>query len=80
MLLALDGADSITFTRLQEIVDTNYGNLSLHARRLEQFGFIRIAKSFVARVPRTEYQLTPEGRRALQAYLAQHPAGAVGRA
>jgi len=72
MLMALSGSDSLPFTRLQEIVATNYGNLSLHARRLEGFGYIVIQKMFVDRVPRTEYRLTDEGRRALRAYLTDH--------
>jgi DNA-binding MarR family transcriptional regulator len=72
MLMALSSSDSLPFTRLQEIVATNYGNLSLHARRLEGFGYIVIDKMFVDRVPRTEYRLTDEGRRALRAYLNDH--------
>jgi DNA-binding MarR family transcriptional regulator len=76
MMMALSGADSLPFTRLQEIVATNYGNLSLHARRLEGFGYIVIEKMFVDRMPRTEYRLTEEGRGALRAYLSAHSQGA----
>ena len=63
----------MSFRELQEIVATNYGNLSLHARRLESFGYVRIEKHFVDRLPRTDYHLTAEGRSALDAYLAAHP-------
>ena len=73
MLLTLEGVESMTFSRLQEVVSTNYGNLSLHARKLERFGYIRIEKSFVDRIPRTEYRLTSEGRQALRLYLDEHP-------
>jgi len=73
MLKTLAAVDTMSFTRLQEIVSTNYGNLSLHARRLEGFGYITIEKTFVARMPRTEYRLTTEGRRALRTYLSAHP-------
>jgi len=52
MLKTLAAVDTMSFTRLQEIVSTNYGNLSLHARRLEGFGYITIEKTFVARMPR----------------------------
>jgi DNA-binding HxlR family transcriptional regulator len=70
MMMALSAAPSLSFIRLQEIVSTNYGNLSLHGRRLERFGYIEVEKTFVDRIPRTEYRLTSEGRRALGAYLA----------
>jgi DNA-binding MarR family transcriptional regulator len=70
MLLALSGTESMTFTRLRDIVSTNYGNLSLHARRLESFGYIKIEKTFVHRIPRTVYYLTASGRSALRLFLA----------
>lgn len=73
ILMILAGAESMSFRDFQEIVATNYGNLSLHARRLEGFGYVRIQKHFVDRVPRTVYSLTAEGRRALETYLAAHP-------
>jgi predicted transcriptional regulator len=69
MLQVLADVESMSFTRLQQIVETNYGNLSLHGRRLEGFGYIAIEKSFVARLPRTDYRITDEGRTALRAYL-----------
>ncbi len=66
---ALAGAESLSFNELKDLLDITDGNLSVHARRLEEAGFISCEKSFVDRVPRTEYQLTPAGRRALDEYL-----------
>jgi DNA-binding MarR family transcriptional regulator len=66
---ALAGADSLSFTELKGLLDITDGNLSVHARRLEEAGFIACDKSFVDRMPRTEYRLTPAGRRALDDYL-----------
>ena len=66
---ALAGAQALSFNELKNLLDITDGNLSVHARRLEEAGFIRCNKSFVDRVPHTEYQLTPEGRRALDEYL-----------
>jgi DNA-binding MarR family transcriptional regulator len=66
---ALAGAESLTFNELKDLLDITDGNLSVHARRLEEAGFISCEKSFVDRVPRTEYQLTAAGRRALDEYL-----------
>ncbi len=66
---ALAGAPSLSFTELKELLDITDGNLSVHARRLEEAGFITCEKSFVDRVPRTEFQLTPAGRTALDLYL-----------
>jgi DNA-binding MarR family transcriptional regulator len=66
---ALAGAPSLSFNELKNLLDITDGNLSVHARRLEEAGFIACEKSFVDRVPRTEYQLTPAGRKALDEYL-----------
>jgi DNA-binding HxlR family transcriptional regulator len=66
---ALAGAESLSFNELKELLHITDGNLSVHARRLEEAGFITCEKSFVDRVPRTEYQLTIAGRRALDEYL-----------
>ena len=66
---ALAGAPSLTFNELKTLLDTSDGNLSVHARRLEEAGFIACDKTFVERVPRTEYRLTAAGRRALDAYI-----------
>lgn len=69
ILSALASGQSLSFNELKELLDTTDGNLSVHARRLEEAGFIACEKSFVGRVPRTEYELTAAGRRALDAYL-----------
>lgn len=66
---ALAGARSLSFNELKTLLDITDGNLSVHARRLEEAGFITCEKSFVERMPRTEYQITPAGRRALDEYL-----------
>lgn len=66
---ALAGAPSLTFNELKALLEITDGNLSVHARRLEEAGFVACEKSFVERVPRTEYRLTPAGRKALDAYL-----------
>jgi DNA-binding HxlR family transcriptional regulator len=66
---ALAGADALSFNELKELLDITDGNLSVHARRLEEAGFVACEKSFVDRVPRTEYRLTAAGRSALDQYL-----------
>ena len=60
---------SLTFNELKEFLSVTDGNLSVHARKLEDAGYIACAKSFAGRVPRTEYRLTSQGRRALEKYL-----------
>lgn len=66
---ALAVNDSLSFNELKKALDTTDGNLSVHARRLEEADYIECVKSFVGRVPKTEYRLTPAGRRALERYL-----------
>ena len=66
---ALAAADALTFNELKELLDITDGNLSVHARRLEEAGFVDCEKSFVERVPRTLYRLTAAGRSALDDYL-----------
>ncbi len=66
---ALAVQESLTFNELKERLDTSDGNLSVHARRLEEAGYVEIRKSFEGRIPRTEYRLTETGRGALQRYL-----------
>ena len=66
---ALAGADSLSFNDLKNLLDITDGNLSVHARRLEEAGFVTCEKSFVDRMRHTEYQLTEAGRRALDEYL-----------
>ncbi|HKJ02635.1 MAG TPA: transcriptional regulator [Longimicrobiales bacterium] len=65
--LAVNG--TLPFTELRDLLGTTDGNLSAHARRLEDAGYVLCHKSFEGRTPRTEYALTARGRRALQAYL-----------
>jgi DNA-binding HxlR family transcriptional regulator len=60
---------SLSFNELKRLLDTTDGNLSVHARKLEDAGYISCTKSFEGRVPRTEYRLSPVGRLALQRYL-----------
>ena len=67
---ALAVNDSLTFTELRRILGTSDGNLSVHARKLEEGGYVTCTKSFEGRVPKTEYRLADEGRRALEDYLA----------
>ncbi len=66
---ALAVEESLTFNELKERLDTSDGNLSVHARRLEEAGYIEIRKSFEGRIPLTEYRLTRTGRHALKGYL-----------
>ncbi|MDQ3347770.1 MAG: transcriptional regulator [Acidobacteriota bacterium] len=66
---ALASAQSLSFNELKDQLDITDGNLSVHARRLEEAGFVACEKSFVDRVPHTEYQLTASGRKALHQYL-----------
>lgn len=60
---------SLTFNDLKQLLDTTDGNLSVHARKLEEAEYIQCTKSFEGRVPRTEYRITTAGRRALERYL-----------
>ena len=69
ILSALSVNDSLTFNDLKKLLDTTDGNLSVHARKLEEAGYIGCAKSFEGRMPRTDYRLTAAGKRALERYL-----------
>ncbi|MGQ0537928.1 MAG: winged helix-turn-helix domain-containing protein [Gemmatimonadaceae bacterium] len=60
---------SLSFNELKALMGTTDGNLSVHARKLEEARYITCTKSFAGRVPKTDYQLTPLGRRALESYL-----------
>lgn len=66
---ALAANDSLSFSDLKKLLDTTDGNLSIHARKLEDAGYIECEKHFEGRVPRTQYRLTPQGRAALDKYL-----------
>jgi DNA-binding MarR family transcriptional regulator len=68
---ALAVNDSLTFADLKRALQTSDGNISVHARKLEEADYIRCTKSFAGRVPRTEYKLTAQGRRAFEQYLEQ---------
>ena len=60
---------SLTFNELKALLKTTDGNLSVHARKLEEADYIVCTKSFDGRLPKTEYRITPSGRRALERYL-----------
>ncbi len=60
---------SLTFNDLKKLLKTTDGNLSVHARKLEEAGYVACAKYFQGRLPKTEFRLTAEGRRALERYL-----------
>jgi DNA-binding MarR family transcriptional regulator len=66
---ALAANDSLTFNDLKNLMNTTDGNLSVHARKLEDGGYIACTKSFEGRLPKTEYKITTSGRRALENYL-----------
>jgi DNA-binding HxlR family transcriptional regulator len=66
---ALAVNDSLSFNQLKALLKTTDGNLSVHARRLEEAQYITCTKSFEGRIPKTEYRLTAAGRRALERYL-----------
>jgi DNA-binding MarR family transcriptional regulator len=68
---ALAADESLSFADLKDVLRTTDGNLSVHARKLEEAGYIRVTKGFEDRKPRTEYRLTARGRKALEAYLSQ---------
>ncbi len=67
---ALGANESLTFKDLKSLMNTTDGNLSVHARKLEEGGYIACTKSFEGRLPKTEYKLTAAGRRALENYLS----------
>ena len=66
---ALAANESLTFSDLKTLVDSTDGNLSVHARKLEDAGYISCTKTFEGRVPKTVYRITTAGRRALENYL-----------
>ena len=68
---ALATNDSLSFNDLKRVLKTTDGNLSVHARKLEEAQYISCVKFFEGRVPRTEYRLTAAGRKALAEYLDQ---------
>jgi DNA-binding MarR family transcriptional regulator len=66
---ALAVNDTLSFSDLKKLMNTTDGNLSVHARKLEEAEYIACTKSFEGRMPKTQYRLTPAGRRALERYL-----------
>jgi len=75
---ALAVHEVLSFGELKEILETTDGNLSVHARRLEEGDYIACEKTFEGRIPRTEYRLTDTGRQALARYL-DHMEALIGR-
>ena len=69
ILAALAASETLSFTDLKAITGTTDGNLSVHARRLEDAGYLLCEKTFAGRTPRTEYRLSAAGRRAFEKYL-----------
>ena len=69
IISALAANDSLTFSDLKKLLKTTDGNLSVHARKLEEANYISCTKSFEGRLPKTEYRLTALGRKALERYL-----------
>jgi DNA-binding MarR family transcriptional regulator len=69
IISALAANRSLTFNDLKRLLETTDGNLSVHARKLEEAGYIACSKSFEGRMPKTEYTLTDKGRKALARYL-----------
>jgi len=70
IISALAANDSLTFSDLKHLMNTTDGNLSVHARKLEEAGYISCTKFFEGRLPKTEYKLTAAGRSALEKYLS----------
>jgi DNA-binding HxlR family transcriptional regulator len=69
ILSALSVNQSLTFNDLKKLLETSDGNLSVHARKLEEAGYITCTKSFDGRIPRSDYRLTATGRKSLDRYL-----------
>jgi DNA-binding MarR family transcriptional regulator len=66
---ALAANSPLSFNDLKDLLQTTDGNLSVHARKLEEAGYVACSKSFEGRMPKTEYSLTAPGRKALEKYL-----------
>ena len=71
IISALAINDSLSFNDLRRLLRTTDGNLSVHARKLEEAGYIACSKFFEGRIPHSDYRLTPAGRRALEQYIKQ---------
>jgi DNA-binding HxlR family transcriptional regulator len=70
IISALAVRDVLTFSELKKLLDASDGNLSVHARKLEEVDYIVCSKGFEGRVPKTEYRITNTGRKALENYLS----------
>lgn len=66
---ALAANEKLSFTELKTLLGTTDGNISVHARKLEDAGYVTCEKSFKGRMPLTEYKITKQGRAALERYL-----------
>jgi len=69
IISALAANEKLSFSELKSLLDTTDGNISVHARKLEDAGYVSMKKSFSGRVPLTEYSITAAGRKALEQYL-----------
>jgi DNA-binding MarR family transcriptional regulator len=69
IISALAANESLSFSELKKLLQTTDGNVSVHARKLEDAGYIASAKSFKDRMPLTEYKITKEGKKALEKYI-----------
>jgi DNA-binding MarR family transcriptional regulator len=69
IISALAVNDWLTFTELKNLLDTTDGNVSVHARKLEDAGYVLCTKSFAGRIPNTKFKLTASGRKQLEKYL-----------
>jgi DNA-binding MarR family transcriptional regulator len=69
IISALAVNDHLSFTELRDLLALTDGNLSVHARKLEEGGYVQCQKGFDGRVPKSEYRLTAAGKRALERYL-----------
>ncbi len=69
IISALAANAKLSFSDLKKLLDTTDGNISVHARKLEEAGYVTCTKSFSGRMPLTEYSITKDGRKALERYL-----------
>jgi len=69
IISALAANEKLSFGDLKKLLNTTDGNISVHARRLEEAGYVTMQKSFKGRVPLTEYSITSDGKKALERYL-----------
>jgi DNA-binding MarR family transcriptional regulator len=69
IISALAANEKLSFGELKKLLNTTDGNISVHARKLEEAGYVTMQKSFKGRVPLTEYSITKDGKKALERYL-----------